>query len=191
MKLPLNSSQTIAAVAITAALAAGAYALGRSQNALPSAPPLAAPTQQVAAAMPTSAPAAQNSPNAAPIPDSQPSPPSEQALCEGCSRVISVRTELRQAQTSGLGAVGGAVVGGLLGNRFGGGTGRKAMTLGGAVAGGLAGNAIEKRNAQSHRVWVVELADADGRTHRHEQASDPQLQAGDVASIRDGRLVRR
>lgn len=46
----------------------------------------------------------------------------------------------------GLGAIAGAVVGGLLGNQVGGGGGRTAATLAGAVGGGLVGNNIESRN---------------------------------------------
>ncbi|NLK66155.1 MAG: glycine zipper 2TM domain-containing protein [Campylobacteraceae bacterium] len=42
-----------------------------------------------------------------------------------------------------IGTVGGAVVGGIVGNQFGGGSGRKLATVGGAIAGGVLGNKIE------------------------------------------------
>ena len=45
---------------------------------------------------------------------------------------------------SGLGTLGGAVVGGVAGSTMGGGRGRVLTTLGGAVLGGLLGTGIEK-----------------------------------------------
>ncbi|HLO93477.1 MAG TPA: glycine zipper 2TM domain-containing protein, partial [Burkholderiaceae bacterium] len=115
---------------------------------------------------------------------------SSPALCHECARVVEVHEETRQGKASGIGAVGGAVIGGLLGNQVGGGTGKKIATIGGAVAGGYAGNEIEKRQ-KSYRVWVVRLSHADGSTQRLEQAQDPALRAGDVVVVRDGRIERR
>ncbi|KQZ28191.1 glycine zipper 2TM domain-containing protein [Duganella sp. Root1480D1] len=51
-------------------------------------------------------------------------------------------------QNSALGIGIGAVVGGLIGNQIGGGTGRKLATVVGAVGGGYVGNEIAKRNQQ-------------------------------------------
>ena len=53
---------------------------------------------------------------------------------------------LQVNDTSGVGIAGGAVVGGLLGNRVGKGNGRKLATILGAVGGGYAGNEIEKNS---------------------------------------------
>ena len=110
-------------------------------------------------------------------------------LCGNCGFVSEVHAETRQGKASGVGVVGGAVVGGLLGNRLGGGTGRALMTAGGAAAGGYAGNEIEK-NANKHTVWVVHLVYKDGARHTRELGSDPQLRAGDVVRMQDGRLSR-
>lgn len=131
--------------------------------------------------------AAQAQPEAA---ASRPTPMQLAKLCNGCSWVAEVKSQERKGEGSGLGAVGGAVVGGLLGNQVGGGTGKKIATVGGAVAGGYAGNEIEKRS-KSYRVWVVTLIDKDGRSRRHEQRSDPQLRSGDSVVLKDGRLERR
>ena len=113
-------------------------------------------------------------------------------LCRDCMRVLNVHVETRKAESgSGVGAVGGAVVGGLLGNRLGGGTGRALMTVGGAAAGGYAGNEIEK-NRHKYSVWIVELKRADGTVRRRELRSDPHVRQGDVVvAQKDGRLVRR
>lgn len=63
--------------------------------------------------------------------------------------IQSVRpTMVNVNNTSGVGMVGGAVVGGVLGNQVGKGNGRKLATVLGAVAGGVAGNTIESRNSQ-------------------------------------------
>ena len=53
----------------------------------------------------------------------------------------------QQKQTGSV--VAGAVIGGLIGNQFGGGTGRALMTAAGAVAGGFIGNNLFKKNAKS------------------------------------------
>jgi len=182
--LPLNASQTIAAVAICAALVAGAYAIGRSQNSA-SAPALASGLDEPVATLPAAAPKPR-----APAVVADATPTRQARLCDECARVVEVHSELHQGKASGIGAVGGAVLGGLLGNQIGGGNGRKIATVGGAVAGGYAGNEIEK-NRNQQRVWVVRYVDRDGVTQRHQQAENPQLKAGDVIVVRDGRIERR
>ncbi len=56
-------------------------------------------------------------------------------------------TRETQKQTGSV--VAGAVIGGLVGNMFGGGTGRVLMTAAGAVAGGFIGDHIYKKHAKS------------------------------------------
>lgn len=111
-------------------------------------------------------------------------------LCRDCAFVSEVHNETRQGKTSGVGVVGGAVVGGLLGNRVGGGTGKALLTVGGAAAGGYAGNQIEK-NSKKYTVWVVRLVNKDGSRRTREFRNDPQLRAGDTVVSRDGRLTRQ
>jgi surface antigen len=55
----------------------------------------------------------------------------------------------RTAQKEGTATVAGAVIGGLIGNQFGGGTGRALLTAAGTVAGGFLGNHIFRRTAKS------------------------------------------
>jgi uncharacterized protein YcfJ len=59
-----------------------------------------------------------------------------------------------------VGTAAGAIVGGLLGNQVGGGSGKKLATVAGAVGGGLAGREVQNR---------VEA-------HQHAQAAQPQTQ---------------
>ncbi|WP_110687537.1 glycine zipper 2TM domain-containing protein [Salinicola aestuarinus] len=50
----------------------------------------------------------------------------------------------------------GAVVGGVVGNQFGGGSGKKIMTAAGAIGGGLAGNQVQDRMQQSDTYTTTE-----------------------------------
>ena len=121
---------------------------------------------------------------------SVPTPKQLSHLCDGCAWVQQVHTETRKGSGSGVGAVGGAVIGGLLGNHVGGGTGKKLATVGGAVAGGYAGNEVEK-NAKQRTVWIVTLVNKDGSQRSTELGADPQLKAGDAVRERDGQLSRQ
>ena len=56
-------------------------------------------------------------------------------------------TRTQQKQTGAV--VAGAVIGGLVGNQFGGGSGRALMTAAGVVAGGFIGNRMFKKHAKS------------------------------------------
>lgn len=148
----------------------GGYDLSATQDA--PAPVMSPAAQQSPAAPP--AQVAQNTPRTtAPAPvasrppvTSQPAP----AVCATCGVVESVSAVKRNQPTSGVGAVGGAVVGGLLGNQVGGGSGRTAMTVLGAVGGGYAGNAIEK-NMKTVTVYQVQVRMDDGSTRSFERSS--------------------
>ncbi|MDF3885295.1 glycine zipper 2TM domain-containing protein, partial [Cupriavidus basilensis] len=89
---------------------------------------------------------------------------------------------------TGLGAVGGAVVGGLLGNQIGKGNGRILGTVAGAVGGGFAGNQIEKtvRKDTSYQVRV-QMDNGSYRTFTYH--ADPGVQVGQRVRLQDGVLV--
>ena len=78
-----------------------------------------------------------------PVRLAQADPAPARKTCSNCGRVESVRTIKTRAQGSGLGAAGGAVLGGLLGNQIGGGNGKKLATVAGAVGGAVVGNQVE------------------------------------------------
>jgi uncharacterized protein YcfJ len=65
--------------------------------------------------------------------------------------VASCATEpgAKEAQKQSGSVVAGAVIGGLVGNMFGSGTGKVLMTAAGAVAGGFIGDHIYKKHAKS------------------------------------------
>lgn len=200
----VKSTQIVAGVAVVLALLGGAYAVGRSQGV--STPPVA--EMSPPAATPPADPAPQRLASAEPAAESRPAPSSREArpaqhesraapvdrepqvaLCASCARVTDVHTESRRGEASGVGAVGGAVVGGLLGNMVGGGNGRKLATVAGAVGGGYAGNEIEK-NQKSYTVWVVQVRQSDGRTRRFERRADPGLRVGDEVRLTENGFTR-
>lgn len=194
MKAPVSfsASQIVASVLGAGVLLGGAYAVGRAQS--PAAPATVAQTAaaepaplkaQLASEKPTSSRAESKA-----VDEAKPAKPEAVALCADCARVLAVQEETREGKASGLGAVGGAVIGGLLGNQIGGGTGKKIATVGGAVAGGMAGNEIEKRQ-KSHRVWVVRVKLDDGRVQSFVREHDPQFQVGDVLRVRNGQWQRQ
>ena len=112
------------------------------------------------------------------------------SLCADCAVVSAQRSETREGEASAVGTVGGAVVGGLLGNQVGGGRGKTAMTILGAVGGGVAGREVEK-NVKKHEVWITTVTFKDGATRTFEAASNPGLRAGDVVRIENGAPVRQ
>jgi outer membrane lipoprotein SlyB len=111
------------------------------------------------------------------------------SICGACGVVSAVHVETRKGSPSGVGAVGGAVVGGALGHQIGGGSGRAAATLLGALGGGVTGNAIEK-NVRRTTVWSTTVTFRDGSMHKYEHTSDPDLDEGDVVTIEDGLPVK-
>lgn len=111
------------------------------------------------------------------------------ATCSTCGTVQSVEPIRTQGSASGIGAVGGAVAGGLLGNQFGAGNGRTAMTVVGALGGGLAGNEVEKR-VRSETVYRVYVRMDTGKTRYWTYQSAPGVQPGDRVRLENNGLVR-
>jgi outer membrane lipoprotein SlyB len=107
------------------------------------------------------------------------------AACFNCGVVESIREVTSRGDGSGLGAAGGAVVGGLLGNQVGGGHGRDAMTVVGVIGGALAGNQIEKQVKTTHS-YQTTVRMADGSSRAVAQATQPEWRNGDRVKIVDG-----
>lgn len=74
-------------------------------------------------------------------------------VCENVS-VTHQRPAQDEHRIAGTGI--GAVVGGVVGNQFGGGTGKKIMTAAGAIGGGLAGNEVQGRMQQGDTYTTTE-----------------------------------
>jgi outer membrane lipoprotein SlyB len=96
------------------------------------------------------------------------------APCATCGTVESVNAVKQKGEGTGLGAVGGAVVGGLLGHQMGGGSGKKVTTVLGAVGGGVAGNEVEK-HARATTVYQVKVRMEDGSLRTVTQNNAPAV----------------
>ena len=141
----------------------------------------AAPVQQLAAPAPAAAPVKESKPTQVAAAES------ERNWCATCGNVESVRTITTRAEGSGLGAAGGAVVGGLLGNQVGGGSGRQLATVAGAIGGAVAGNQIEG-NMKATTSYEIRVRLDDGTLRTFRQNSQPQWRNGDRVRIVKGRL---
>jgi outer membrane lipoprotein SlyB len=109
-------------------------------------------------------------------------------LCANCAVVSDIHTETRKGKASGVGAVGGAVVGGVIGNKA---SDHGTLgTVGGAAIGGLLGNEIEK-HAKKHTVWVTTVTLKDGSTKKYEAAADPGWKAGAVVEVGTDNQLRK
>ena len=117
-----------------------------------------------------SAPAhvAKPAPQRAPVQVAQ-AAPARAPICASCGTVESVQAIQQKGEGSGLGGVGGAVAGGLLGHQVGGGNGKTAMTVLGAVGGAFAGNEVEKR-MKATTVYDVSVRMEDGTVRTFRQA---------------------
>jgi len=105
--------------------------------------------------------------------------------CSSCGVVESTRTITTRAQGSGVGAAGGAVLGGLLGNQVGGGHGKELMTVAGAIGGAVAGNQIEGQVNATHSYEITVRMD-NGTTRTVRQSAESDWRSGDHVKIVDG-----
>jgi uncharacterized protein YcfJ len=120
-----------------------------------------------------------------------------------CEDVTITRQKPVKDQHQIAGTAIGAVVGGLLGNQVGGGTGKKIATVAGAVGGGYAGNKVQE-NMQAGDTYtatetrcdtVTDVSEKlvgydvkyqlDGKEGQVRMASDP----GNRIPVKDGQLV--
>ena len=138
------------------------------------------------------------SPSPAPVPAPVPMPvvaqaPAVKAICLQCGTVESATPIMRAAPSSGVGVVAGGVLGAVLGNQVGGGSGKTAATILGAVGGGWAGNEIEKR-VKKETVYEVKVRMDNDSTRTFELAGPVGAGAkvtaeGNSLRLADGSLV--
>lgn len=114
--------------------------------------------------------------------------------CQTCGVV----QEVQQVYTSGssgnggtLGAIIGAVAGGVLGSTVGKGDGRKAATVAGAVAGGVVGNQVGKHNDGSDLAWRIVVRLDNGQYATVTQRENPGLRNGDYVEVRGDHVYAR
>ena len=108
-------------------------------------------------------------------------------VCANCGRVESVRTIKQRAEGSGVGAAGGAILGGLLGNQVGGGNGRKLATVAGAVGGAVVGNQVEG-NMKARTTYEIQVRMDNGKSRTFNLQNLNGYSAGDRIKIVNGNL---
>ncbi|NYH12846.1 glycine zipper 2TM domain-containing protein [Paraburkholderia bryophila] len=114
--------------------------------------------------------------------------PAQPAYCSSCGTVVAISAVRQEGHGTGIGAVGGAVAGGLVGNQFGAGNGRAAMTVLGALGGGFAGNSVEK-HIRSTTAYSVRVHMESGKTRYFTYHEAPPFQQGQRVRIENGTLV--
>jgi outer membrane lipoprotein SlyB len=104
---------------------------------------------------------------------------SEPAARDGT--VVSITQDAVQNVNTGVGTVGGALVGGGLGSLVGGGRGQTVATVLGAVGGGYLGNQAAQRSQTF--VWRIGVRYDDGTTAMVQQTTAPALRIGDRVRV--------
>lgn len=126
----------------------------------------------------------------APAPAAAPKPVT--VACDTCGTVQQVKQKEKKSKTSGVGMVGGAVVGGVLGNQIGGGSGRAAATVLGAVGGAVAGNKIAENQQNTYAgnpnqtVYRISVQTDTGQMRTYDVSATGDLQPGDRVRIDNG-----
>lgn len=160
--------------------------------------PLAQQYTPAAAYAPAPAPQAAPAPAPAPVIHEQPRPaaPVQVAAadrpakwCGNCGNIESIRTITSRGRGSGVGAVGGAVLGGILGHQVGSGRGQSLATAAGAVGGAVIGNQVEGNMHQS-RSYEIRVRLDDGTLRTFHQSSPPAWHTGERVRIVKGHLRR-
>jgi outer membrane lipoprotein SlyB len=112
----------------------------------------------------------------------------EAEKCRDCGTVVGVKLEKRKGEGGAVGIVTGAAAGGLIGNQFGGGNGKTALTVAGAVGGGLVGNEVQKR-VTAKEVWITQVKMRDGSVRSFEHDKQPAWKTGARVKVQGGTLV--
>lgn len=112
---------------------------------------------------------------------------SKDRKCTNCGRVEQVRAVEQSDWKKYAAPAAGAVVGGVIGNQFGGGSGKTLLTIAGAVGGGLVGHKVEAGSRDKVYEVVVRMDDGSRRTVTYK--SPPPVKEGERVRLRDGQLV--
>lgn len=147
------------------------------------APPVSA---QPLAAQPAPAPTPRPQPQPEPEPQYVAAAPAPK-VCNNCGVIEAIHEVNTRASGSGVGAAGGAVVGGLLGNQVGGGHGKQLATVLGAVGGAVAGNQIEG-SVRATRSYNIVVRLDNGKTRTVHQSAAPNWRQGDRVRVVNGAL---
>ena len=116
--------------------------------------------------------------------------PVARAPVQRAAEVVGIEPIRERQPGSGAGAVIGGVLGAVVGNHFGHGNGRAAMTVLGAGGGAVAGNSVERNINQAVVGYRVRVQLASGATQVFEEQRLDGLRVGDRVRVEGGRLRR-
>jgi outer membrane lipoprotein SlyB len=105
--------------------------------------------------------------------------------CGNCGVIESTRVIDSSGKTGGLGVVGGAVVGGVIGNQVGGGRGTDLLILVGALGGAYSAKEIEKW-AKSIKRYETTVRFDDGTSRVFGEINPPLWLPGDRVKVMNG-----
>ena len=105
-------------------------------------------------------------------------------------RVENIGTIQIAQRPSGAGAILGMVIGGVIGNRFGAGTGRVLATGAGAFGGAVIGNAVEGQQRRDDEVYRVHVRFDNGASRDFDFQRIDDLRVGDPVKFEGGQLHR-
>lgn len=110
-------------------------------------------------------------------------------------RIVDIQRSYVQSEGNILPTLGGAIIGGLLGNQIGGGSGKKVATVAGTIAGGYIGNETYKNYGSTREVKQITFSiDSEtGNAHYTVLQADPNNQFYNgqrIKIIQQGNQVR-
>ena len=111
------------------------------------------------------------------------------AKCDNCGTVTDLKTVKQKGEGTGVGAIGGAVLGGVLGHQVGGGRGKDLATVAGAGVGAYAGHETEKKMKEK-TVYQVVVKLESGSTRTFSFNNTSAYRVGDKIKVVDGKLTR-
>ncbi|WCM22424.1 glycine zipper 2TM domain-containing protein [Paraburkholderia bryophila] len=150
-----------------------------AQQAVQQAAPVRPPVHHVRPRPPVSAPSYANNQEYQPPYQA----PAQRPIADPyAGEVVAINTVQTPEPTTGLGALGGAVAGGLVGNQIGGGRGKIFTTIAGVVGGGLAGNGIEHA-VRKQTSYQVQVRMQDGSYRNFNYETQPPVQIGERVRV--------
>lgn len=129
--------------------------------------------------------AAETTASAAPKPEPEPEP-----VCADCGRVTAIEKITMKGESSGAGAVGGAIVGVVAGHQIGSGSGKDIAKIVGGIGGAIIGNEAEKR-LRSETFYRVTVAMETGGTQQVDVLDASMLSVGDQVRVQGNNIVMR
>lgn len=107
-----------------------------------------------------------------------------------CGVVVAVDRYKVKGEDGTMGAIAGGVVGGLLGNQIGKGSGKTVATVAGVAGGAYAGNQIQKQSGSKKMVKVTVKFDSGLQRDFDFESEQSPYQKGIRVQLRDGQLTQ-